>query len=74
MLIYPRTGAFDRPLPVFEIPKTDGLRLWVLPFCLKSRQLMVPDNAPFKTVFKDLCGGLPELRAELGLANPRQMA
>ncbi|RMV41698.1 5-methylcytosine-specific restriction protein C, partial [Pseudomonas syringae pv. papulans] len=60
VLIYPRTGAFDRPLPVFEFPKTGGLRLWVLPFCLKSRQLMVPGDAPFKTVFKDSCGGLPE--------------
>ncbi|WRH93100.1 McrC family protein [Pseudomonas fluorescens] len=53
VLIYPRTGAFDRPLPVFEFPKPGGLRLWVLPFCLKSRQLLVPSDAPFKMVFKD---------------------
>jgi 5-methylcytosine-specific restriction enzyme subunit McrC len=47
VLIYPRTAAFDQPLPVFEFPKTEGLRLWVLPFCLKSRLLSVPENAPF---------------------------
>lgn len=52
VLIYPKTAAFDRPLSVFEFPKVDGLRLWVLPFCLKSRQLLVPDGAPFIAVFK----------------------
>jgi 5-methylcytosine-specific restriction enzyme subunit McrC len=44
VLIYPRTASFDRPLPVFEFPKTDGLRLWVLPFCLRSRSLMLPEG------------------------------
>ncbi|MFK5734858.1 McrC family protein [Pseudomonas urmiensis] len=52
VLIYPKTAAFDRPLSVFEFPKVDGLRLWVLPFCLKSRQLLVPGGAPFTAVFK----------------------
>ncbi|KIQ59178.1 McrC family protein [Pseudomonas fluorescens] len=52
VLIYPKTAAFDRPLSVFELPKVDGLRLWVLPFCLKSRQLLVPGGAPFTAVFK----------------------
>jgi 5-methylcytosine-specific restriction enzyme subunit McrC len=44
VLIYPRTAAFDQPLPVFEFPKTDGLRLWVLPFCLRSRRLLLPEG------------------------------
>jgi 5-methylcytosine-specific restriction enzyme subunit McrC len=52
VLIYPKTAAFDRPLSVFEFPKIEGLRLWVLPFCLKSRQLLVPGGAPFTAVFK----------------------
>jgi 5-methylcytosine-specific restriction enzyme subunit McrC len=45
VLVYPKTGTFDRPLPLFEFPKSDGLRLWVLPFCLSSRKLETPcDN------------------------------
>ncbi len=52
VLIYPKTAAFDLPLAVFDFPKVDGLRLWVLPFCLKSRQLLVPSSAPFTAVFK----------------------
>lgn len=51
VLIYPKTAAFDQPLPVFEFPKLDGLRLWVLPFCLKSRQLACPSGAPFAADF-----------------------
>lgn len=51
VMIYPRTAAFDRPLPVFEFPKSEGLRLWVLPFCLKSRKLMVPDQVRFSQHF-----------------------
>lgn len=47
VLIYPKTAAFDRPLSVFEFPKLERLQLWVLPFCLKSRRLLVPDCAPF---------------------------
>lgn len=47
VLIYPKTDAFDQPLPVFEFPKSEGLQLWVLPFCLKSRLLSVPEGAPF---------------------------
>jgi 5-methylcytosine-specific restriction enzyme subunit McrC len=50
VLIYPKTAAFAEPLPVFEFPKTDGLRLWVLPFCLKSRRLSVPNEAPVRTM------------------------
>lgn len=40
-LVYPKTCAFAQPLPVFEFPKSQGLRLWVLPFCLRSRRLEV---------------------------------
>ena len=47
VLIYPRTDAFDQALPVFEFPKFKGLRLWVLPFCLRERVLVLPT-----------CGGL----------------
>ncbi|WP_205780784.1 McrC family protein [Methylocaldum sp. 14B] len=54
VLIYPKTATFDRPLPVFEFPKVERLRLWVLPFCLKSRQLSVPDCAPFADAFRDI--------------------
>jgi 5-methylcytosine-specific restriction enzyme subunit McrC len=50
VLIYPKTAAFAQPLPVFEFPKMDGLRLWVLPFCLSSRRLSVPDEAPVKAM------------------------
>ncbi|MFL9863083.1 McrC family protein [Paraburkholderia fungorum] len=42
VLIYPRTAAFDQPLPVFEFPKISGLRLWVLPFCLRAKRLLLP--------------------------------
>ena len=53
VLIYPKTAAFDQPLPVFEFPKSEGLRLWVLPFCLTSRRLAVPRDAPFADAFAD---------------------
>lgn len=51
VLIYPKTASFDQPLPVFEFPKVEGLRLWVLPFCLKSRRLSIPEWAPFACAF-----------------------
>lgn len=51
VLIYPRTGKFRHPLPVFEFPKSVGLRLWVLPFCLKEKALHVPADAPFAGAF-----------------------
>lgn len=46
-LVYPRTAAFDRPLPVFEFPRSTWLKLWVLPFCLKTRKLLFPDAEQF---------------------------
>ena len=51
VLIYPKTDGFARPLPVFEFPKPVGLRLWVLPFCLRTRRLEVPDEPPFADIF-----------------------
>lgn len=52
-LIYPRTEAFHAPLEVFDFHLSDGLRLWVLPFCLAKRTLVVPANAPFGRYFRD---------------------
>jgi 5-methylcytosine-specific restriction enzyme subunit McrC len=42
VLIYPKTDAFYQALPVFEFPKSKSLRLWVLPFCLQWRQIILP--------------------------------
>ena len=52
VLIYPKTDRFTEPLPVFEFPKQEQLRLWVLPFCLQSRKLIVPSDAPFSAAFE----------------------
>jgi 5-methylcytosine-specific restriction enzyme subunit McrC len=51
VLIYPRTDAFDNPLPVFEFPKSNGMRLWVLPFCLKERRLKLPAAPQLVSIF-----------------------
>lgn len=51
VLIYPKTDSFTQPLPVFEFPKTPGLRLWVLPFCLTSRKLIVPQDPQMSACF-----------------------
>jgi 5-methylcytosine-specific restriction enzyme subunit McrC len=61
VLIYPRTEVFDQALPVFEFPKTDGVRLWVLPFCLRERELVLPPCGGLDGFFKPngaSCGGL----------------
>lgn len=42
VLIYPKTDTFSHPLPVFEFPKSKGLRLWVLPFCMRDKRLLLP--------------------------------
>jgi 5-methylcytosine-specific restriction enzyme subunit McrC len=44
VLIYPKTDVFREPLPVFDFNMLGELRLWVLPFCLKERKLLVPEN------------------------------
>lgn len=60
ILIYPRTAAFDQPLPVFEFPKTKGLRLWVLPFCLVTKELLIPSAGSFTEHFSMSPQGLTE--------------
>lgn len=47
VLIYPLTEVFERALPVFTFPHAPGLRLWVAPFCLKTRTLKAPEVEPF---------------------------
>lgn len=42
VLIYPKTDVFNTPLPVFNFPKAPSLRLWVLPFCLSEKKLLLP--------------------------------
>jgi len=51
VLIYPKTDAFAQPLPVFAFPKAEDLRLWVLPFCLTERRLILPESAKFNALF-----------------------
>lgn len=51
VLIYPKTLSFQFPLPVFEFPSTENFRLWVLPFCLKTRRLSVPLREQFASTF-----------------------
>ncbi|KVR24642.1 2-keto-D-gluconate dehydrogenase [Burkholderia ubonensis] len=51
-LIFPKTDSFDEPLPVFEFSHNTELRLWVLPYCLKSRALIVPEESPFMGRFE----------------------
>ncbi len=41
-LVYPMTDAFAAPLE-FTFPHSPGLRLWALPFCLRTARLHVPD-------------------------------
>jgi len=51
VLIYPKTDAFSQPLPVFEFPKNTGLRLWVLPFCLRDKRLLLPQCGSLDALF-----------------------
>ena len=53
VLIYPLTNEFVEPLPVFDFPKSFGMRLWVLPFCLNKRRLKFPNFAAFQLAFND---------------------
>jgi len=57
VLIYPKTDAFTEPLPVFEFPKAIGMRLWVLPFCLKERRLKLPACPKLQLAFVDKTSG-----------------
>ncbi len=50
ILIYPKTETFSQPLAVFSFPKSPDLCLWVLPFCLHTKQMLLPpcgSLAPF---------------------------
>jgi len=51
VLIYPKTDLFKEALRVFEFPKSAGLRLWVLPFCLKHKRLLFPECSSLDTYF-----------------------
>jgi 5-methylcytosine-specific restriction enzyme subunit McrC len=51
VLIYPKTDAFNTPLPVFEFPKSSGMRLWVLPFCLDRQRLEIPPCLEAEAIF-----------------------
>jgi 5-methylcytosine-specific restriction enzyme subunit McrC len=55
VLIYPKTDDFDGALDKFEFPRSEGLRLWVLPFCLEKCVLILP-----------ACGGLDQLFKRVG--------
>ena len=40
VLIYPKTDTFEKALPVFSF--NENLRLWVLPFDLEAKELLLP--------------------------------
>lgn len=46
VLIYPKTDTFQNALPVFKFSSSRDLRLWVLPFCLMTRRLVLPEHEP----------------------------
>lgn len=50
VLIYPKTETFKQALPVFKF-QSSGLRLWVLPFCLKTRKLILPTCGSLDSFF-----------------------
>jgi 5-methylcytosine-specific restriction enzyme subunit McrC len=56
VLIYPKTATFSYPLEPFIFTNNDQMTLWVLPFCLKTRQLIVPETAQFRSVFAEYEG------------------
>jgi 5-methylcytosine-specific restriction enzyme subunit McrC len=47
VLIHPKTDGFEGPLPVFNFLKCPDLRLWELPFCLKTLKLLILADATF---------------------------
>lgn len=47
VLIYPLTPDFNQPLPPFDFPTLPTLRLWVLPFCLESKRLILSAHPLF---------------------------
>lgn len=59
VLIYPGTVDFNMPLPVFDFPNSESLRLWVLPFCLSCKRLIPPLNESVNALFTWLETGTP---------------
>lgn len=51
VLIYPRTDTLSDPLPVFDFLPEADVRLWISPFCLKSKILRIPKVEPFISLF-----------------------
>lgn len=51
VLIYPKTDSFSLPLQVFDFPKSAGLHLWVLPFCISTSKLILPDTGQLDIFF-----------------------
>ncbi|MBL0796335.1 MULTISPECIES: McrC family protein [Pseudomonas] len=45
VLIYPWTDSFAEPLPVFHFSSSNDLKLWVLPFCIENRRLLLPEQS-----------------------------
>jgi len=52
VLIYPKTDAFLLPLKTFDFPKNAGMHLWVLPFCISTSTLILPETGQLDTFFE----------------------
>jgi len=52
VLIFPKTSDFDHALKVFTFPESEKLRLWVLPFCLEHKILVLPECGSLHENFK----------------------
>ncbi|CAM8658076.1 McrC McrBC 5-methylcytosine restriction system component [Oxalobacteraceae bacterium] len=52
VLIYPKTDSFNHALKMFAFPNSEDLRLWVLPFCLRDRRLVLPTCGTLDGKFK----------------------
>ena len=52
VLIYPKTHKFNKALDVFEFPKSKGMRLWVLPFSLSDKKLVLPSCGSLDNYFR----------------------
>ncbi len=68
VLIYPKTDAFSQALPVFEFPKSENLRLWVLPFCLQRRELILPACGSLDAMFARRSSPMVERNTIMALA------
>lgn len=51
LLVYPKTTAFARAPQPFAFPSAPELRLWIVPFCLSSKRLLLPDSGELGHVF-----------------------